>query len=175
MHLHLYRYYTNNGKGSTIGYYADADNPKYPLAMNLARPLTVGGKKNNRDNPITKTNESTCIPAGEYTMRLDYSPKFKRELYQILNVPKRSKILIHACNYAVELLGCEGIGKRLISNVRVNDISYDFVLSAGESKPQEAYLMKYLQNQKNIKLTIIDDKPEETLAILKRHNFQLEI
>ena len=173
MELNLYRYYTKEGKGTTIGYFADADNPKFPLAMNLARPLVVEGKKNNRDNPKTKTNESTCIPAGEYILNLKYSPKFKRNLYEIMGVPGRKAILIHACNFVSELLGCEGVGNRIISNVKHFNNIEDFILSQGESRAKEDYLMKYLQGQKTVKLSIIDNQVDETLKILKRYNNQL--
>lgn len=42
----------------------------------------------------------SCIPCGVYTCTLSYSPRFKRDLYEVTNVPGRSGVRIHAGNYA---------------------------------------------------------------------------
>jgi hypothetical protein len=48
----------------------------------------------------------SCIPEGRYALTKRYSPRFKHHL-QLLNVDKRSLILIHAANDAQkELKGC---------------------------------------------------------------------
>jgi len=41
----------------------------------------------------------SCIPAGNYTVRIRMSPKYGR-IYWILEVPGRSYILIHSGNWA---------------------------------------------------------------------------
>lgn len=52
----------------------------------------------------------SCIPEGDYFVKLLYSPHFGRPLPHILGVPGRSGILIHALNYVTQTEGCIGIG-----------------------------------------------------------------
>jgi len=40
----------------------------------------------------------SCIPTGEYECVAEWSDKFKKRLYEVKNVPDRSKILIHPGN-----------------------------------------------------------------------------
>lgn len=49
-----------------------------------------------------RDNQSSisCIPTGQYDCRLRVSPRFRRELYQVRDVPNRSFVLIHSGNYA---------------------------------------------------------------------------
>jgi hypothetical protein len=48
----------------------------------------------------------SCIPEGRYEINRRYSPRFKHH-FQLMNVDKRSLILIHAANDAQkELKGC---------------------------------------------------------------------
>lgn len=58
------------------------------------------------------TGEHPRIPAGMYEMRLDYYHKGDYPAYLIL-VPGRQRILIHAANRAVELLGCIAPGQTI--------------------------------------------------------------
>lgn len=51
----------------------------------------------------------SCIPAGTYIVVKRTSPKYG-EHFHITNVPNRDYILIHACNYSRQLLGCIGVG-----------------------------------------------------------------
>ena len=44
--------------------------------------------------------EKSCIPAGQYFSMYKYSPHFKSYLYHLLDVSKRSDILIHSGNHA---------------------------------------------------------------------------
>ena len=64
------------------------------------------------------TQSISCIPQGEYEVSLRYSPSFKKTLYNVKNVPKRSFILIHGANFAGDkekglqshLEGCIALG-----------------------------------------------------------------
>ena len=47
-----------------------------------------------------------CIPEGEYSIQLTYSPRFRRIMPQIMNVPSRSGIRIHAGNFVKDTQGC---------------------------------------------------------------------
>lgn len=72
--------------------------------------LEIGG-------PVFKhyaTIESTrhLFPAGIYQLRYEYSPKFKRELWELKGIPGRAEIKIHNANTADQLLGCIAPGMR---------------------------------------------------------------
>ena len=62
----------------------------------------------------------SCIPNGKYRVSFTYSPKFKRKMYQVLDVPERSGIRFHAGNLAGDrtkglmshFSGCIGLGIR---------------------------------------------------------------
>lgn len=60
----------------------------------------------------------SCIPAGVYRCEMRPSPRFGRDLYEVLDVPARSEILIHPANlggdaslgFRSDLEGCIGPG-----------------------------------------------------------------
>jgi len=54
----------------------------------------------------------SCIPIGEYPVRLEHSNKFKKELYEIYAVPNRAECKFHAANYARQLNGCIALGNK---------------------------------------------------------------
>lgn len=58
-----------------------------------------------------KVYGKTAIPEGTYEMVLSYSPRFKKILPEILNVPNFSGIRIHSLNKAEESEGCIGVGE----------------------------------------------------------------
>jgi len=53
----------------------------------------------------------TAIPYGTYKMKLSYSPKFKRILPRLLDVPHFEGILVHRGNTAKDSHGCILVGK----------------------------------------------------------------
>lgn len=87
MEIKLHRTYF---KDATLGYlFVDTN----PIFYTIERPWL--GNQNN----------ISCIPEGEYSLQPYSSPKFP-EVWEVLNVPRRSAILIHAANFAEELHGC---------------------------------------------------------------------
>lgn len=58
-----------------------------------------------------KVYGKTAIPEGTYEVKLTYSPRFKKMLPEILNVPNFSGIRIHSLNKAEESEGCIGVGE----------------------------------------------------------------
>ena len=54
----------------------------------------------------------SCIPVGRYFVRLEYSPRFRKNLYEIYGVPNRSECKFHPVNYARNLNGCVGLGNK---------------------------------------------------------------
>lgn len=57
-----------------------------------------------------KIPKLTAIPYGTYEIILDYSPKFRRILPRLLNVPYYQGILIHSGNVAADTDGCLIVG-----------------------------------------------------------------
>lgn len=51
-----------------------------------------------------------CIPEGEYAVHMTYSPRFKRIVPQIMNVPGRTGIRIHWGNFVKDTQGCPLVG-----------------------------------------------------------------
>ena len=60
-----------------------------------------------------KPNES-CAPKGEYSMVLEYSPKFNQQLWELKDIPNRSEIKFHASNFWYELNGCIALGRQVL-------------------------------------------------------------
>lgn len=56
-------------------------------------------------------HKDSRIPAGTYTCR-PYSGNKYKDVYEIMNVPNRSAILIHWGNFERDTLGCVLIGNR---------------------------------------------------------------
>ncbi|MCE8873653.1 DUF5675 family protein [Bacteroides ovatus] len=61
-----------------------------------------------------KIYAETAIPAGTYKVAMEYSPRFKRKLPLLRNVPHFIGILIHSGTTAVDSAGCLIVGKNTI-------------------------------------------------------------
>lgn len=61
-----------------------------------------------------KVYAETAIPAGEYKITMEYSPRFKRILPCIHNVPHFIGILIHSGNTEADSAGCIIVGKNKV-------------------------------------------------------------
>jgi hypothetical protein len=70
----------------------------------------------------------SCIPEGTYEVEMTYSPKFKKNLWLIKDVPNRSGIRIHTANYVSQLRGCIAPG------LGVHDLNGDGILDVTNSK-----------------------------------------
>lgn len=86
----------------------------------------------------------TAIPYGEYEIKVTYSPKFKRELPLLLNVPCFEGIRIHRGNTHRDTLGCIIVGENKKKGMVMNSTQYEIKLVS---------LLKNEQN-KNKKITI---------------------
>jgi len=73
-----------------------------------------------------KNNEPniSCIPAGSYIVEKTYSPRFRKKLWLIKDVPGRSGVRFHAANFVRELEGCiaPGLEKKDIDNDGTIDV-----------------------------------------------------
>lgn len=89
-----------------------------------------------RNLPVEKkVMHETAIPAGEYEVRITYSPKFKRNLPLLLGVPYFTGIRIHRGNTPGDTFGCILVGENKVKGMVVN------------STPYEEYLVKYLSGK----------------------------
>lgn len=55
-------------------------------------------------------NPGYLIESGLYRLELSYSPKFRTNLYEVVGVPGRSRLLIHQGNYIKDSKGCILVG-----------------------------------------------------------------
>lgn len=58
-----------------------------------------------------KVYGETAIPKGRYVVKTTYSPKYKRNMPEVLNVKGFSGIRIHSGNTAADSLGCILLGR----------------------------------------------------------------
>lgn len=68
-------------------------------------------KNGKFDNGEKKVYGQTCIPFGKYNVEITYSPKFKRNLPLIKDVPEFDGIRIHRGNKPEDTLGCILVGE----------------------------------------------------------------
>lgn len=71
----------------------------------VCKMLERPNRNNQKDDPTTKENESSCIPEGSYVCKKYSSPKYP-DTWQVTSVSKRDSILIHSANTVDQLLGC---------------------------------------------------------------------
>lgn len=85
-------------------------------------------KNGKFDNGEYKVYGKTCIPYGTYSIIVSYSPKFKRELPRLINVPNFEGILIHRGNTAEDSAGCILVGENKVKGRVINSTKYELEL-----------------------------------------------
>ncbi len=86
------------------------------------RDLNKNGKF---DNGESKIYGETAIPYGTYDIIVNYSPKFKRDLPRLLNVPSFDGILIHRGNTPEDSSGCILVGENKVKGKVINSTPYE--------------------------------------------------
>lgn len=76
-----------------------------------------------------KIKNETAIPYGEYEIKVTYSPKFKRELPILLNVPAFEGIRIHRGNDRNHTSGCLLVGENKKKGMVINSTKYEIELT----------------------------------------------
>ena len=108
MKLHLQR--TERGDRYTMGRLAIDGEPFCDTLEPTDRHLEAATMR-----PEQKVFGQTAIPTGTYPVVLTYSPRFKRTLPLLKNVPHFEGIRIHPGNSATDTAGCILVGRRLHS------------------------------------------------------------
>lgn len=73
----------------------------------------------------TKVYGETAIPYGTYEVEVTYSPKFRRDLPLIKNVPHFEGIRIHRGNWATDSHGCPIVGENKVKGGVINSTPYE--------------------------------------------------
>lgn len=69
-------------------------------------PIGVSLERGWQDN---KANIS-CVPTGNYELKLEYSPRFEKSLWELKGVPNRAECKFHSANFWRQLNGCIALG-----------------------------------------------------------------
>lgn len=105
------------------------------------------------DDPAMKVKGRTAIPCGRYRVRKTWSPRFRRMVYEVEDVPGYSGIRIHAGNDADDTEGC-----LLTGQIRQHDRVEHSVLAL------QALEAKLDKAQGDIWLTVKIDDPSRLLC-----------
>lgn len=95
------------------------------------------------DGNEKKVYGETAIPYGNYQVIVNHSPKFKRELPRLLNVPSFDGILIHRGNTASDSAGCIIVGENKVVGKVINSTQYELKLT------------EMLKREKNVTIEIV--------------------
>lgn len=80
----------------------------------------------------------TAIPAGRYEVIVNISPRFKRKLPRLLNVPGFEGILIHRGNTPEDTAGCILVGENKAKGRVINSTPYELRLTEMIERAQTA-------------------------------------
>lgn len=90
--------------------------PKHNDKQTLGELIIVDGWV---DRLICKTLERawldnapniSCVPTGLYRCKLEYSDRFKKDLWELKGVPNRSECKFHSASFFFDLEGCISLG-----------------------------------------------------------------
>lgn len=138
MRVYIQRY--KGDKNQTTGILSIIDKNGWPVYVS---PCIERGYMNNKRN-------ISNVPAGTYSMQLEYSPKFNTDLWELKGVPNRSECKVHAANYWGQLNGCISPGLYL------KDMNGDTYEDVAASKQALNNFHRVLHGLTYVKITIVD-------------------
>lgn len=120
-------------QGYTIGYWIVDGKLMCNTLEDEVRDLNKNGKF---DNGEKKIYGESAIPYGKYKIKMTYSPKYKRMMPQVMDVPHFTSIRIHAANKPTELEGCIALGENKVKGGIINsrlhvNVFIDMLVKAG--------------------------------------------
>jgi len=136
MTIKIIRTYQNDKQSLGVCSIFDEQNKPVFSALSLER-----GWLNNQSN-------ISCVQKGHYTVVLEYSNKFKKDLWELKGVLNRAECKFHAANYWHQLNGCIALGNRLF------DMDKDGYFDVSNSNQTMASFHKALENYTRVDLII---------------------
>lgn len=99
---------------------------------------------------VDNKNRVSCIPVGVYPLVLEHSPRFKKKLWEVKNVPGRSECKFHAANYWHQLNGCIALGnnRKYIDN--------DLIMDVTSSRDTMRKFHEVLSSETEVELHVMD-------------------
>ena len=94
----------------------------------------------------------SCVPSGTYKIKLEYSPKFNTELWELYGVPNRGECKIHIASFWYDLNGCISLG------VSQKDINNDGLVDNYKSKIAMDQFHKVMKGYKEAEIRIINNR-----------------
>jgi hypothetical protein len=92
----------------------------------------------------------SCLPLGEYKLKLEFSHKFQMDLWEIKGTEPRTECKFHSANYWYQLNGCIALGRNLA------DINRDGYSDITSSRSTMRAFHKAFGNDKEAILIIKD-------------------
>jgi hypothetical protein len=135
----IHRYWQDFNQ--TSGTCVILDKKSFPIFSSLS--LERGWRNN--------LNRISCIPSGLYDLKLEYSDRFRKNLWEIKGVNGRSETKFHAANYWNQLEGCISLG------LRYTDMNSDGYKDVTNSVPTMEDFHKALGNHKEALLLIVTE------------------
>ena len=86
---------------------------------------TLEDRVRNLNSEADKVPGDTAIPEGKYNVTVTYSPKFKRYLPLIEDVPYFTGIRIHRGNTDKDTAGCILVGENTVKGKVINSTIYE--------------------------------------------------
>ncbi len=131
----IHRYKQDKNQSSGVVTVFISEQPVYS-GVSLER-----GWRNNERNV-------SCVPTGEYPLVLEYSPRFKKKLWELKDVPNRAEAKFHSANYWNQLNGCIALG------LKYADINADNYADVVKSRIAMDLFHDVLKDFKEAKLII---------------------
>lgn len=119
---------------------------KWPRDKYIIGRIYIGGEYicNSLEPPWKNNARYTAIPKGVYEVIMNYSPKFRRVLPLLLDVPQRSSVRIHRGNYPKDTQGCILPGENTKVGAVMNSTKYEELIckkiSEAKARKEKVYI-----------------------------------